>query len=216
MTLHFDLFWSFRSPYCYLVTPRIIELEKDYDVAVRVRPVYPIAIRIENFFKNINPLMPSYMLQDIERVAERLGLPFRWPDPDPVVMDITTGEVPEMQPHIHRLTRLGVAAAEAGQGLPFIDQVSSLIWGGTRKWHDGDHLAQAAARAGVDLAQLDAAIAADPQQYDEIILQNQEAQRDGGHWGVPLMVFEGEPFFGQDRFDLLKWRLEQHGLTRRG
>ena len=54
-----------------------------------------------------------------------------------------------------------------------------------------------------------------PQQYDQMILQNQEAQRDGGHWGVPLMVFEGEPFFGQDRFDLLKWRLEQHGLTHR-
>jgi len=29
------------------------------------------------------------------------------------------------------------------------------------------------------------------------------------------MVFEGEPFFGQDRFDQLKWRLTQHGLTRR-
>jgi hypothetical protein len=29
------------------------------------------------------------------------------------------------------------------------------------------------------------------------------------------MVFEGEPFFGQDRFDQLKWRLEQKGLARR-
>jgi len=32
---------------------------------------------------------------------------------------------------------------------------------------------------------------------------------------VPTMVFEGEPFFGQDRLDLLVWRLEQHGLARR-
>jgi len=29
------------------------------------------------------------------------------------------------------------------------------------------------------------------------------------------MVFEGEPFFGQDRFEMLQWRLEQNGLTRR-
>jgi 2-hydroxychromene-2-carboxylate isomerase len=28
------------------------------------------------------------------------------------------------------------------------------------------------------------------------------------------MVFEGEPFFGQDRFDLLVWRLRQHGLVK--
>jgi hypothetical protein len=28
-------------------------------------------------------------------------------------------------------------------------------------------------------------------------------------------VFEKEPFFGQDRIDLLIWRMESKGLTRR-
>jgi hypothetical protein len=28
-------------------------------------------------------------------------------------------------------------------------------------------------------------------------------------------VFEKEPFFGQDRIDLLTWRMESKGLTRR-
>ena len=36
-----------------------------------------------------------------------------------------------------------------------------------------------------------------------------------GHWGVPTMVFEGEPFFGQDRIDLLVWRMKQKGLRGR-
>lgn len=48
-----------------------------------------------------------------------------------------------------------------------------------------------------------------------MIAANQDAQREGGHYGVPLMVFEGEPFFGQDRFDQLQWRMEQKGLARR-
>jgi hypothetical protein len=26
------------------------------------------------------------------------------------------------------------------------------------------------------------------------------------------MVFEGEPFLGQDRFDILVWRMKQRGL----
>ena len=36
-----------------------------------------------------------------------------------------------------------------------------------------------------------------------------------GHWGVPTSVFAGEPFFGQDRLELLLWRLRQHGLRHR-
>jgi 2-hydroxychromene-2-carboxylate isomerase len=32
---------------------------------------------------------------------------------------------------------------------------------------------------------------------------------------VPTFVFEGEPFFGQDRIDLLIWRMESKGLTPR-
>jgi hypothetical protein len=27
------------------------------------------------------------------------------------------------------------------------------------------------------------------------------------------MVFEGEPFFGQDRLDVLVWRMKQRGLS---
>ena len=42
------------------------------------------------------------------------------------------------------------------------------------------------------------------------------AQTGAGHWGVPLMVFQGEPFFGQDRIEDLTWRMRQHGLVERG
>ena len=36
------------------------------------------------------------------------------------------------------------------------------------------------------------------------------------HWGVPTMVFQGEPFFGQDKIELLLWRMQQKGLERIG
>ena len=119
------------------------------------------------------------------------------------------------QPYIHRLTRLGCAAEEEGHGLAFLNEVSGVIWGGTQNWPEGDHLAKAAARAGLDLAALDAKITADPDKYEAIIQANQEAHREAGHWGVPTMVFEGEPFFGQDRLDVLLWRLKENGLTAR-
>ena len=31
MALAVDVFWSFRSPYSYLATPRLVELQRDYD-----------------------------------------------------------------------------------------------------------------------------------------------------------------------------------------
>ena len=209
MTQRVEVFWSFRSPYSYLAAGRLVKLAAETGAEVAVRPVYPLAIRTPDFFKTVNPLFASYVVRDAKRVADYMGLPFVWPDPDPVAMNLGPGE--DEQPHIHRLTRLGVEAGLRGQGLPFIDNISRLIFSGTVGWDQGDHLAEAVQRAGLDLAALDKAILADPEKYDSIIEESQRAQEAAGHWGVPLMVYEGEPFFGQDRIDLLLWRMGQKG-----
>ena len=216
MTLSIDLFWSFRSPYSYLATKRLVEMQKTYDLSIAVRPVYPLAVRKAEFFDTINPQWIPYLLRDTFRISQMLNLPYRWPRPDPVKIDPATRHATPDQPYIHRLTRLGCAAAETGDGPAFLDEVSSLIWGGTENWHEGDHLKDAAARAGFDLAALDAKIKADPDKYEAVIAENQRAHHDAGHWGVPTMVFLGEPFFGQDRLDVLLWRLKQNGLRERG
>lgn len=218
MSLHVDLFWSFRSPYSYLVTKRMRALAEERGVDVALRIVQPLAIRDRQFFARVNPLWPPYLVRDIRRVAEFLGLTIGWPRPDPVVQVPEDGRLvtAEEQPYIHRLSRLGALAAERGRGLAFIDEVSTLIWSGeTEGWHEGDHLDRAAGRAGLDLAELDAAAGAEAERIDTAIERNQKDLEAAGHWGVPTMVFQGEPFFGQDRFDLLVWRLEQHGLEPR-
>ncbi|MDF1626086.1 MAG: DsbA family protein [Parvibaculaceae bacterium] len=214
-SLEFDLFWSFRSPYSYLATKRIVAMEKAFKLKVNVRPVYPIAVRLDGFFKTVNPMWPPYLLKDTVRVAQMEGLPYAWPSPDPVQMDIASGNVPKEQPYIHRLTRLGCAATEEGKGLAFLDEVSSIIFGGVKGWNEGDHLENAVNRAGLDLATLDQKIKANPEHYETIIASNEAAQKAAGHWGVPLMVFEGEPFFGQDRLSHLEWRMKQNGLQTR-
>jgi 2-hydroxychromene-2-carboxylate isomerase len=216
MALEVDVFWSFRSPYSYLATPRMVALEKEWEIIFNVRPVYPIAVRLDGWFKNANPMWLPYLVRDVVREAERHDIPFAWPRPDPIAMDMATGEVSKQQPYIHRLTRLGVAAAKKGRGLPFIAEVSATLYGArTQNWHEGNHLRAATSRAGLDLTELDAAITADPNRYEAMIEANEEAHRKAGHWGVPTFAFNGEPFFGQDRIDALLWRLEQHDLKRR-
>ena len=216
MTLSFDLFWSFRSPYSYLATPRLIEISQRYDVDVRLRPVYPLAVRVDGFFKRQNPKWPMYTVRDCFRTAQMLGMGFGPPRPDPIVMNMATGDVPEDQPYIRRLTHLGQAAVEAGRGLAFIGEVAPLIWSGeVDGWNTDDHLARAAERAGLDLSELEATVAAEGERLESVIQESHKALEDSGHWGVPTMVFEGEPFFGQDRIDVLEWRLKSRGLVPR-
>ncbi len=216
MTLTADLFFSFRSPYSYLAVGRYRALAQEFDLDIALRTVWPIAIRNPVLLFSGNPNVGRYIFIDAARSAQMLGIPYRWPRPDPVVQDLATREIATDQPHIHRLCRLGQAAARRGKGLAFADEVSRIIWSGTvDDWHEGDHLAAAAVRAGLDYSELAAEAQSDAATLDAEIEENQQALEAADHWGVPTLVFEGEPFFGQDRIEMAKWRMEQKGLAKR-
>ena len=123
----------------------------------------------------INVKRAKYIRLDWVRRAQMLGMPDRWPSPDPIVQDMTTYRIAADQPYIHRLTALGVEAQRRGHGIEFAFEVSHLIFGGTRNWHQGEHLAQATARAGLDLADMDAAIGAPDATHRSEIDASQQA-----------------------------------------
>jgi 2-hydroxychromene-2-carboxylate isomerase len=182
---------------------------------VNLRPVYPLAIRVPGFFTKTNPQFIRYAVLDSTRVAEREGIPFRFPRPNPIVQDPTTLEVAAEQPYIHRLTRLGAMAQLDGRSLEFTYTIARVLWDGSVSgWNEDDHLVRAAEKAGFDLAALDAAITADPDRYEQVIAENEKDHAASGHWGAPTFVFENEPFFGQDRIDLPVWRMQGKGLTK--
>lgn len=210
MTETVDLYWSFRSPYSYLLVGRLRRLAEELDFEIAAKVVLPLAVRKPDFFRQVNPLWPAYLMRDVKRLAEYHGIPYRWPRPDPVVQDIKAGVIPNDQPYIWRLCRLGLLATERGRGLEFIDETSQVIWDGTVEgWDQGDHLAQAAQRAGLDLEELDSEAEARAGELDARLEQNQRALEAAGHWGVPSMVLDGEVFFGQDRLEQLAWRIRQ-------
>src|SRR5690349_7765692 len=151
-----DLFFSFRSPYSYLAVGRYRQLAEDYAIEIALRPVYPLAIRQPDFFERTHPNWLAYTFRDVVRLAQYHGIPLAAPRPDPIVQDRATRRIAAEQRYIHRLVRLGQAAARRGRSLAFCAEVARLIWGGTENWHEGDHLAGAAVRAGLALAELDA------------------------------------------------------------
>ncbi|KZX55400.1 disulfide bond formation protein DsbA [Erythrobacter sp. HI00D59] len=215
MTLTAELYFSFRSPYSYLAVGRYRAMTEKYDLDIALRPVWPLAIREPDFFERNHPNWLGYTMRDMLRVAQFHDIPFGAPRPDPIVQDVATRRIAADQPHIRRVTRMGQAAARRGSGLPFAHEAGQLIWGGQENWHEGDHLGGAVARAGLDPAEIEREVAAQPDALDAEIAANQDVLEAAGHWGVPTLVFDGEPFFGQDRIEMVRWRMDQKGLTER-
>lgn len=216
MTIDVDLFWSFRSPYSYLSLPKAAKLVETYDLTIHARPVYPLAVRDPTFFARTNRKFARYVVLDSTRIAEHEGIPFRFPRPDPIVQNMQTLEIAKEQPRIRHLMRLAAAAQLEGKSFPLINEIATVLWTGqVDGWDQGDHIQRATERAGLNYAMLKDAISTDPARYDAVITENEAAQEGSGHWGVPTFVFKGEAFFGQDRIDLLVWRLKQHGLAPR-
>jgi 2-hydroxychromene-2-carboxylate isomerase len=210
-----DIYWSFRSPYSYLAVARLAEIVRTYDVESEFRFVRPLAMREPTFFERNRPQWMPYLFKDVLRESARLGVAFAYPRPDPIAMNLGTGKVDAEQPLMNRLMGLGIAAEEtAGKGLQFAHAVARRIWGGTENWHEGNHLSEAADEAGLSLTALETFAREDPQRVEAAIQRNEDAQMTQ-HWGVPLMVLDDEPFFGQDRLDSLVWRLDQKNLKRK-
>lgn len=211
-----DLFWSYRSPFCYFTLDRMLAWERAYAVRFNVRPIYPMAVRAPKFFSSVNPKYRRYHTADCIRTAAYLGMPFRRPVPDPIVQNLETSEIADEQPYIRQVTRAGAAAQMQGKALEMTSTVMRLIWdGGTDNWHQGTHLRDAIDAAGLDGAAMLGEVAADPDKYDALIAENQSAHDASDHWGVPLFTFRGETFYGQDRMDLLLWRMKNEGLPPR-
>jgi 2-hydroxychromene-2-carboxylate isomerase len=210
--LETDFFFSFRSPWTYLAVNRLLELQRDYTARVNLRVVNPIYIRYNEFFQKAHRKWMDYFLIDLMRHVECLGIPLGPPRPDPInnTLPADSPDHPVLQ-----LNPLGIAATALGKGIEFANEIAAMIWDGTVDgWNTGDHIAKATERAGLTLPAIEQWIADHADQWPSVLDANNAALEEY-HWGVPVMVFNNEPFFGQDRIALLRWRLEKHGLKRR-
>ena len=208
-----EIYWSFRSPYSYLAVDRLAAIARDFEVDVDFRPVRPLAMREQDFFERGRKQFLPYLMQDAPREAERLGVPLGPPIPDPLKMDFASGKVDPEQPYLTMVMGLAIAACAERRGLEFASVVGRSIWGGKQNWHEPEIIAATLSEAGFDYEALTAWAQENQTAINETIEKNEAAQLVH-HWGVPLMVLDGEPFFGQDRLDSLVWRLEQKGLRR--
>ena len=212
-----DLYFSYRSPYSYLILPRMLKLKEEYDIEINFKVVYPIAIRMPEWFEGKNIFTYFFFkMIDMRRQAKKLGVPFTTKlKPDPIRQNIMTGKISSHQPYIFDICHLGQMAQMKGVGMEFAFEVSSLIFGGVENWNTDENLSEAAKKVGLDLNQLKESVRVHEEEIIGQIKQNQVDQLNAGHHGVPLTVIGDKYFFGQDQFDKIMETLKENGLKER-
>jgi 2-hydroxychromene-2-carboxylate isomerase len=195
MTARIEFFYSFRSPYSYLAAPRAFALSERFDVQVVFRGVIPMAMRGQA----VPRAKRLHTLRDAAREASRLGMPFgRIHDP------IGRGAI--------RCLLVAEHASAVGREREFVLEAGRAIWSEAVDVSRDPALRLVCQRAG--LRWDDCAVAID----NELLLTRVQANTEQlvrlGHWGVPVLVFETELFWGQDRIADLESTLRRVGLDR--
>lgn len=190
-----DWFYSFRSPYSYLSGASGFQLADDYDIDLHFRGVIPMMMRGESVPRSKR----IHTLRDVKCEADRLGIPFG-PMHDPL------GDA------AIRTLAVSEYANDQGRAREFVLSASTGIWAEALDPATDEDMRVICERAGLDWegcvrAMNDPAIA-------DRVEANTEELVDIGHWGVPVFVFRGEQFWGQDRIDDLRLVLDDAGLRR--
>lgn len=195
--LRVDFFFSFRSPYSYLAAPRAFALADRFDVDVVFRGVVPMAMRGQAV-----PLAKRlHTLRDAKREAVRLGMPFgRLHDP------IGDGAM--------RCLLVSEHARHAGRAREFVLGASRAIWAQATDVARDDGLRTVCERAGLRWADCRAALD-DPAMHARVDA-NTEALGRLGLWGVPVLAFDGNRFWGQDRIEDAERALAEQLALRSG
>jgi len=182
-----EAWFSFRSPYSWLVMPRIRQLAQSHGAKLKLRPILPMVMR----GLAVPRVKTLYIALDCKREAERLGLPFG------KIVDPVGAGAERALAVLHHAIDLGLGEdfAESGLKAAFADGLALAEDGG---------LYAAARRAGLNDAQTATALADDS--WRDRVEINRAALLDAGLWGAPSFRVSGqEAHWGQDRL----WMLEE-------
>lgn len=189
---------SLNSPWTYLGSERLQEIAKRHGYGIEVKPA-----RFGDVFAASGglplpkraPQRQAYRMMELKRWRDYHGKPINL-EPKHFPADETLG------------VRLVLATVDAGRNaVALMTEIGRAVWVREENIADETVLYAAAKRAGIDAADVMANAASAESLDQRYRLLTQEAV-DSGVFGAPSYVLEnGEIFWGQDRLDLLDWRL---------
>jgi len=194
-----EFYFDFSSPYGYLASFRIDDIAAKHGRSVTWRPYLLGAVFPVSGMKPLVqiPLKNTYSLHDLNRVSRLYNIPFQLPDPFPIPTQ-AAGRVfyflDDSDPELAKIF------AKAAMTAYFAENVDIR----TR-----ETVADIAAKAGGDHEACLAAIN-DPVYKDRLKNETQTGI-DRGAFGSPFVFVDGEPFWGNDRLEMIDAWLERGG-----
>ena len=194
-----DFYFDFSSPYGYIASRRIDEIAAKHGREVNWRPfLLGIVFQRTGMGPATEaPLRGDYARHDFARSARLYGVPFQLPDPFPVH---ALGPSRAYYWLLDQDAQQAKALAKALFGAYFADG---------RNISEAEVVADVAAEQGTDRETLLAALA--DQAIKDRLRQETEAAIGRGVFGSPYVFVDGEPFWGNDRLDMVDKWLETGG-----
>ncbi len=188
-----DYFMATASPWTYLGHRRVIELCKRHGIRLNMMPVdlgqvfpqsggLPLGKRA--------PQRQAYRLVELARWREVTGLPLN-AQPRYFPVDGSPSALAIIGAQIHS----GVEA-----GLKLADAVLRAVWAEERDIASSEVIAALIRETGLDVD----AIASRREEAARVYSDNTQRAMTEQVFGAPWYVWRGEPFWGQDRLDLLE------------
>ncbi|MFS8933009.1 Conserved hypothetical protein; Putative Glutathione S-transferase related [Cupriavidus taiwanensis] len=189
-----DYYLTPQSPYVYMGHARFSDIAARHGVQVNLKPCdlgkvfsvsggLPLAQR--------PPQRQAYRLVELRRWSAFLNIPLNL---EPTFFPVSGDAASKL-----------IIAAQLAHGtaraMALTGAIGAAVWAQQRNIADAATLAQIADEAGLDGAGL--VRASEAQSVQAAYAQNTQEAISAGVFGAPWYVYDGEPFWGQDRLDFL-------------
>lgn len=208
MQQRLEFFFDCSSPWTYLAFESVQKHLADLPLDIQWRPIL-----VGGIFNTVNPSVyqsretpvpakATYMRKDLLDWAERSGLKIGWPDVFPV--------------NSVKAMRGALLALDKDCLVPYARAVFQRYWGDLQDISQDDVLRQIVESVdGLDADEFFAGIAT--QACKDRLRENTEAVVRRGGYGTPTMFLnDSDMYFGNDRIDLLRWRIMSNMKSQEG
>ena len=198
-----EFFFDVGSPSSYLAWTQLPKICADAGALLVYKPMLLGGVyqATGNASPATIPAKGRYTNLDYLRYAKRYGVPL-----------VMNPHFPIITLHLMRVAT-GVLLRSPDRFQNFLATTFKGLWIDALDLNQAELTSKMLADGGFPPAQVDALVN-DPEVKASLRATTEEAVRRGV-FGAPTTFVNDEMFFGQDRLDVLLWRLKQHGLKRR-